>query len=55
MLPGQVALLQVDCPRLTVQKALAEVDEAVAKVGADALALAGYREHLEGLRSSEAR
>lgn len=33
-------------PWLTVEKALAELDFAVAKVGADAPALAGYREHL---------
>lgn len=38
-------------PWLTVEKALVELDVAVAKVGTDAPALAGYREHLEGLRS----
>ena len=38
-------------PWLTVDKALAELDEALAKVGADVPALAGYREHLAGLGS----
>ncbi len=38
-------------PWLTVEKALAELDEALAKVGADAPALAGYREHLAGLHA----
>lgn len=38
-------------PWLTVEKALVELDEALAKVGANAPALAGYREHLEGLGS----
>ncbi len=36
---------------LTVEKALAELDEALATVGAHAPALVGFREHLEGLRS----
>ena len=36
-------------PWLTVEKAIAELDEAVAKVGTDVPALAGYREHVEGL------
>ncbi|MBP7816192.1 MAG: hypothetical protein KA085_08710 [Phenylobacterium sp.] len=40
-------------PWLTVEKALAELDEALAKVGVDAPALVGYREHLEGLSSDE--
>ena len=39
-------------PWLTVEKALSELDDALATVGADAPALAGYREYLEGLGSS---
>lgn len=40
-----------DPPWLTIEKALAELEDALGKVGQDAPALAGYREHLEGLRS----
>ena len=42
-------------PWLTVEKALAELDEALGKVGSDAPALVGYREHLEEICVSHRR